>query len=76
MSAAGLIGPSSLGSVILLTPLGRKNSSINAANDPFCYLLEIDQAKILLDCGATLTRDHLDVEHLLTLKEFVIIFYL
>lgn len=35
---------------------------------PACYLLEIDQARILLDCGSTAT---LDVRHLHALKKIV-----
>lgn len=60
----GHLGPSQLGSVIYLTPYGQKKSSINNSQDPYCYLLEIDQAKILLDCGAILTPDAMQVSHL------------
>ena len=74
--SAGLIGPSSLGSVILLTPFGRSkslsaaNGSNDSAHEPFCYFLEIDQAKILLDCGANLCREALDIDHLQGLQEY------
>ena len=63
-SAASQLGPSSLGSVIYLTPYGQKKQSVNYSLDPYCYLLEIDQAKILLDCGANLSQDTLQVDHL------------
>lgn len=34
---------------------------------PACYILEIDQVKILLDCGST---SSLDVSHLHSLKKY------
>lgn len=43
------------GSVIYLTPLGSPHALENSEANPLCYLLEIDEAKILLDCGAQIT---------------------
>lgn len=40
---------------ITVTPLagsGRVTSDDSKAGEPFCYLLEIDGARILLDCGS------------------------
>lgn len=39
---------------------------------PRCYLLEIDQAKILLDCGCD---EELNVEYLSSLKKYSFISY-
>ena len=50
-------------SYIKFTPLsGAKNE------DPLCYLLEIDEVKILLDCGWS---DKFDVQDLTNLKKYI-----
>lgn len=52
-------------SYIKFTPIsGAKNE------DPLCYLLEIDEAKILLDCGWS---DSFDEQDLANLKKYSII---
>lgn len=38
---------------------------------PFCYLLEIDQSKLLFDCGARIIQNGLEVTHLLPLKDIL-----
>lgn len=49
-------------SYIKFTPIsGAKNE------DPLCYLLEIDEVKILLDCGWS---DSFDVQDLANLKKY------
>lgn len=49
-------------SYIKFTPIsGAKNE------DPLCYLLEIDEAKILLDCGWS---DSFDEQDLVNLKKY------
>ena len=50
-------------SYIKFTPLSGAKSE-----DPLCYLLEIDEVKILLDCGWT---DKFDVQDLTNLKKYI-----
>lgn len=50
-------------SFIRFTPI----SGARQDQAPACYLLEIDQARILLDCGS---GTNLDVSHLNGLKRF------
>lgn len=38
---------------------------------PFCYLLEIDQFKLLFDCGARIIQNGLEITHLLPLKDIL-----
>lgn len=52
----------SSGSFIKFTPISGARQD---GQSPACYLLEIDQTRILLDCGST---PNLDVTHLHTLK--------
>jgi hypothetical protein len=49
--------------------LSKPTTVCHVANvGPFCYLLEIDSARILLDAGASVLENGHDVKHLAPLK--------